>query len=99
MTTIVTKFSVGDTCYVVVHPTADILQCIVDYVRVVPVTTTLSTVTYNVHRTVNIVGSITTLQYVKEAELYTFAEAKAELLAWLEIQRLKTVAATEPVIV
>jgi hypothetical protein len=89
--TVTTKFSIGDVCYVTVHPTADILQCVVEYVRIVPVGNSYYT-TYKVIR----VGVNQTVDYIKEADLYTFAEAKTELLAWLNTQLSKVTALAEP---
>ena len=92
MTIVTTKFSVGDVCYAVIHPTADILQCKVDHVRIDVVT---AAVTYRVTR----VGINQTIDYLNQADLYTFAEAKIELLDWLGEQTTKVTAMTEPVVV
>lgn len=94
MTTITTKLSVGDTCYVVIHPTADIFQCVVSYVRIMPARLAGTyDITYKVTRTDN----VKSMDYVKEAETFTFSEAKVELLAWLTAQTLKITNMTEPV--
>jgi precorrin-6B methylase 1 len=92
MTTVTTKFSVGDVCYVTIHPTADILQCVVDYVRVIPGANNTSSITYKVTR----VGINQTVNYLKEVDIFTFAEAKTELLNWLSQQTAKVTALTEP---
>ena len=92
MSTITTKFSVGDVCYVVIHPTADILQCVVDYVRVVPTSPTASTITYRVKR----VDVVQIVDYIREVDLYTFVEAKAELLSWLSTQTTRITNMVEP---
>ena len=90
--TINTAFSVGDVVYIAIHPTADILQCIVNYVRVVPINATDVVITYKVTRTdIN-----QTIDYILEADLYTFANAKAELLSWLALQTTKITNMTEP---
>jgi hypothetical protein len=92
MDTITTKFSVNDVCYVTIHPTADILQCVVIYVRIVPVTNVSYTITYKVNR----VDVNQTIDYIREVDLYTFDEAKAELLSWLDAQTAKVTALVEP---
>jgi hypothetical protein len=90
--TVTTKFSVGDVCYVVIHPTADILQCVVNYVRVIPTASNAYTITYKVTR----VDVTQTVDYIREVDLYTFTEAKTELLSWLTSQTDKVTAMTEP---
>jgi hypothetical protein len=90
--TVTTKFSVGDVCYVAIHPTADILQCVVNYVRIIPSSATTYAITYKVTR-VDIKQSV---DYIREADLYTFAEAKAEILSWLSNQTIRVTAMTEP---
>lgn len=89
--TVTTKFSVDDICYVAIHPTADILQCQVMYIRITP-TTDSYTVTYRVKRT----DVIQVVDYINESELYTFAEAKTELLTWLNGQVSKITTMVEP---
>jgi len=96
--TINTLYSVGDIVYVVIHPTADILRCVVDYVRITPITDGFS-VTYRVYRTVTTTNTPTFIDYVKEDELYTFANAKIQLLDWLNEQTIKVTAMTEPVVI
>lgn len=91
-TTVNTKFSIGDVCYVTIHPTADILQCIVDYIRVVPGANNTYSITYRVTR----VGINQTVDYLKEVDIFTFDEAKVELLDWLSDQTLKVTQLVEP---
>ena len=86
-----TKYFIGDIVYYVIHPTADIFQCIVDYVRVTPTTGGIE-VTYKIHR-LDINRSI---DYVQEYELSDFATAKAALLQWLSLQSTKVTNLTEP---
>jgi hypothetical protein len=90
-TTITTKFSIGDIAYIVIHPTADILQCEVLYVRITPEMAS-TPITYKVTRTD--VPQI--IDYIFESEIYTFADAKTELLGWLSDQTAKVTAMTEP---
>ena len=89
ITTINTKFSVGDVCYVTIHPTADILQCVVNYVRADVIT---AAVTYRVTR----VEVNQTIDYLNESDIYTFDEAKAELLSWLADQTSRVTLSVEP---
>lgn len=89
--TITTKFSVGDKCYYIIHPTADILPCIVDYVRVIP-TSTVPTITYRLHR----LDKVQIIDYVAENEIDDFATSKTALLLWLNGQITKVTNMTEP---
>ncbi len=94
MSTITTKYNLGDTCYYVIHPTADIVQCIVLYVRIIP-TPQETEITYRLQITYP-----TRLQkiidYVHESELDTFENSRSALLVWLSAQTSKTVSMVEP---
>lgn len=92
MSTITTKFSIGDVCYVVIHPTADILQCVVSYIRITPSNPANSIITYKVQRT----NAPQVIDYLQETEVFTFTEAKAELLSWLSTQTARISAMSEP---
>lgn len=90
-TAITPRYAVGDLCYYVIHPTADIFQCVVDYVRITPTTLGIE-ITYKVHRT-DITRSI---DYVKEYELTDFTTAQISLLSWLDTQTTKIANMVEP---
>ena len=90
-TTVTTKFSVGDVAYYVMHPTADILQGIVTYIRIIPTDPTFE-ITYRIQRT----NVLQIIDYIHEDNLYTFDEAKAELLSWLSDQTIKITNSSEP---
>ncbi|MCI4436149.1 MAG: hypothetical protein JHC33_04985 [Ignisphaera sp.] len=90
-TPITPKYAVGDVCYYVIHPTADIFQCVVDYVRITPITLGMA-ITYKVHRT-DINRSI---DYIQEYELTDFNTAQISLLAWLHTQTTRIANMTEP---
>jgi len=94
--TITTKYSLGDVAYYVIHPTCDIVQGVVLYVRVIP-TPSGPDITYRLQIT-----SPANLQkivdYVQESELDTFANSKTTLLAWLSEQTANVTNMSEPVI-
>ncbi len=95
--TITTKYSLGDIVYYVIHPTADIVQCSVLYVRVIP-TPTGPEITYRLQITYP-TNYQKIIDYVQESELDTFANSQAALLSWLSSQSAKVSAMTEPPII
>lgn len=92
--TITTKYSLGDIVYYVIHPTADIVQGSILYVRVIPMPSGPD-ITYRLQITYP-----TNLQkiidYVQESELDTFNNSKTKLLTWLSDQTTKVTDMTEP---
>lgn len=91
MTTINTKYFVGDIVYYVVHPTADIFQCIIDYIRITPTTAGIE-ITYRIKR----LDITRTIDYVQEWELSDFETSKTSLIYWLNQQSTKVSAMVEP---
>jgi hypothetical protein len=85
------RYAVGDVCYYTIHPTADIFQCVVDYVRITP-TTLNDEITYKIRRT-DINRSI---DYVPEYQLTGFTVAQESLLLWLDNQITKVQAMEIP---
>ena len=89
---ITTKYSIGDVVYYVIHPTADIIQGVIQYVRIIPTPAGID-ITYRVNTTTI---TVKVLDYVQESELMSFADAKTALLTWLNSQTVKVTAMTEP---
>jgi hypothetical protein len=85
------RYAVGDVCYYVIHPTADIFQCVVDYVRITP-TTSNNEITYKIRRT-DINRSI---DFVPEDQVTNFPDAQQSLLLWLNTQTTRIANMTEP---
>ena len=96
MATITTKYNLGDICYYVIHPTCDIVQGVVLYVRVIPTPQGID-ITYRLQIT-NPPQLQKIVDYVHESELDNFANSKIALLAWLDTQVVEVTGMTEPVI-
>ena len=92
--TITTKYNLGDIVYYVIHPTADIVQCTVLYVRIIP-TPNGPDITYRL-QIIYPTNYQKVIDYVQESELDTFANSQTSLLAWLASQTAKVTALTEP---
>jgi len=95
MSTVTTKYNVGDICYYVIHPTADIVQCVVLYVRIIPMPQSIE-ITYRLQITNPQLQKV--IDYVHESELDTFANSKVALNAWLTSQSAKVTSMIEPTI-
>lgn len=92
--TITTKYIPGDICYYVIHPTADIVQCIVLYVRVIPTQTRVE-ITYRLQITYPI-GIQKIIDYVEETAINNFETSRIALLSWLTEQTDKVTGMSEP---
>ena len=96
MATITTKYNLGDLCYYVIHPTCDIVQGVVLYVRVIPTPQGID-ITYRLQIT-NPPQLQKIIDYVHESELDTFDNSKVALLSWLNTQITNVTNTPEPVI-
>lgn len=94
MATVTTKYNIGDVAYYVIHPTADIVQGVIQYVRIIP-TLSEPDITYRMEITYP-VSLQKIVDYVGESEVDTFENSKTKLLIWLDAQRAKVVAMTTP---
>ena len=92
--TITTKYNIGDIAYYNIRPTADIIQGVITYVRVIP-TPDGPDITYRMQITYP-AEMQKTVDYVSEDEVDTFTNSKTSLLTWLSGQTAKVTNMTPP---
>ena len=84
MTTVTNKYNVGDTVYFVINGSVDIVPATVTGIHFYAPLCSTDVVSYDI--TTSHFNSIKNLQFVGESQLYSFLNAKAALLAWLNQQ-------------
>jgi len=78
MPTFTTKYNVNDVVYFVIKSKVCILKAHILYVH-----PSLTNITYNIVFEDDSILNTQTLGFVKEADLFSFSEAKSILLSWL----------------